>query len=87
MEQKELIEVHAEEEQLIVCACCDSTSVMTNKFYKVKEGNFLSFWSYLDCCKDKMGTVVDWVDLDEYQKPIGKYKIYGKSINIIKGLG
>lgn len=86
MKEKELIEVHSETELLIFCACCDSNSVETKKFYKEKEGNYLSFNSYLDCCKDKVGKVVDWVDLDEYQRPIGKYRIYGKAINIIKGL-
>lgn len=85
MKRKQLIEVHSDETQLQHCACCDGKSVEVNSFYKELEGNNFGFQTYLDCCKDKVGQVVDWYPLEKYQKIIKKENYHGIVLNRISG--
>jgi hypothetical protein len=55
---KDLIEIHADEEHMIHCDCCDGESVLTNIWYIPSESYGLP--RYLACCKNKVGNVVDW---------------------------
>jgi len=60
----ELIEVHLKETDLIFCSCCDHESKMVDIYYRIKKvepgQEVLLYQKYLSCCKDLMGTVVDW---------------------------
>lgn len=81
-----LIQVDSQDKVLIHCACCDGESKEVNKFYKKIDGQFLSFESYLDCCKDKVGEVIDWVDWSDYNKAEKYSYSMGHKIKHIKGL-
>lgn len=60
--QYQLIQVHLPCERPVVCDCCDAASVYTKIYYRIKdpEDGFQFTRRYLDCCKNKKGTVVDW---------------------------
>lgn len=83
---KKLIEVHSEKPQMEHCACCDGESKLVTKFYKELEGSYFGFQTYLDCCVSQVGEVVDWYNLEDYNKKVKMYKL-GNGIGIaeIKG--
>lgn len=86
MTEKKLIELHSLTPYLTHCACCDGATKEVTLFYKVLEANNqLSFQTYLPCCKDKVGTVVDWYSWEDYNQVIEVKKIQGFNINQIKG--
>lgn len=83
---KKLLEIHCSSPKMILCACCDSVFKEVKTYYKViGVNNALSFQSYLDCCKNRIGNVVDWDEEDEINK-IVKYELYGgQVVGKIKG--
>lgn len=60
----ELVAVYLTEIDVVHCSCCDGESKEVFKYYRIinakPEDRIMSYQKYLDCCKDKMGTVVDW---------------------------
>ena len=85
---KNLIAVHSKTPKLIFCSCCDeSIDFESVKWYKElnEDGGSFKFNSYLDCCKDKIGIVVDSYDNEEYNEVVEIVDIGGHKINRIKG--
>ena len=63
---KNLIKVYCNREHWIVCDCCDSLTEVVTEYYRLAEpdGSGLTR-RYLDCCKHKVGTVIDWEEEKE----------------------
>lgn len=82
---KKLIEVHCQDEKMISCSFCDGESEETSIFYKECIGTYFSPETYLKCCLEKVGKVVDWYSLEEYEKCTGKIGVAFIEIKKIKG--
>lgn len=83
---KELIQLESKTPQLYHCACCDGASQEVTTFYKeLQPDNTLSFNTYLTCCQEKVGKVVDWYSWEEYNKVTGNFSFGGYKVNKIKG--
>ena len=83
MKKKNLIKFYSETEHMIHCECCDGESVLTKEWYQaLQEDNSIGYNRYLDCCKDSVGTVIDWCDYEDYMTPVKKGP-YG--IPVVKG--
>lgn len=85
---RRLIQVHSEKPHYICCSCCDETSeVDSTIWYKELQDNekYFEFQTFLECCKDKVGTVVGWCNLEDYEKTTGYENQYGIRIRKIAG--
>ena len=67
--QYQLIQVHMRSPFPIVCDCCDLEPVSTKIYYRIKDpiDAFELTRRYLECCKNKKGTVVDWEEETGYK--------------------
>lgn len=85
-ERKKLIEVHSETDQLQHCSCCDGPTIQTKLFYKELEtDSHFGFQTYLDCCKDQVGDIVDWYSFEDYKKVTKKENFHGIVLTHIAG--
>jgi hypothetical protein len=85
---KNLIQVHSKAPKLKFCSCCDETvDFESNVWYKELEegGCYFKFNTYLSCCKDKIGIVVDSFDDEEYYQVVKIVELGGHKMNQIKG--
>ena len=85
---KRLIQVHSQDPHYICCSCCDETSESDSfVWYKELQENEKYFepQTYLDCCKDKVGVVIDWFNLEDYERTTGFSTLFGVKVRYISG--
>jgi hypothetical protein len=85
---KKLIQVHSKIPRYKVCSCCDETTeAESTVWYKElgSDGGSFGFQTYLECCKGKVGIVIDWYNVEDYEKTIGYINVGGRSIRQIAG--
>lgn len=85
---KKLIQVHSQKPRYVCCSCCDeaieSDSVLWYKELQ-DNGKYFEFQTFLECCKDKVGSVVGWCHDEDYHRTTGYVKVGGVMIRTIAG--
>jgi hypothetical protein len=70
-----------------MCSCCDETIDFESFIWykELKDDRYFEFNTYLACCKDKVGIVVDWYNNEEYNEVVEIIELAGHKMNVIKG--